>query len=407
MLLYEWSRELLFPEFTRWESHFITIVLSAVFVALISWIILKRRQELVVEVQKHTFEAESARKHLAFIVESSDDAIFSIDTEGRILSWNEGASRIFGLTKDEVLHRSLQILIPPEIPSRISDLIEQTRLKREIRRFDGVFLKSNGNRIHLSITTRLLPDIPGHSGIISVNARDNSDQIAREEMYRLLGLKQQLLAAITTHDINNNLQTLMGYCSLIQEEDLDPETRRIISIIEEQSGSIKGQIAFMREYESLGIKAPVWVRAEDVFSRAIHPFGEKGEIIEWSLSPLEVYADPLIEKVLYNLVDNAFRYGLKLTCIRSYYEIIDEECLWIVEDDGVGVQPELKEKIFLKGFGQTSGLGLYYIREILAITSIGIRETGMPDKGARFEMVIPAGFWRRCPGYGCPPGNQE
>jgi sensor histidine kinase regulating citrate/malate metabolism len=66
----------------------------------------------------------------------------------------------------------------------------------------------------------------------------------------------------------------------------------------------------------------------------------------------------------------------------------------IYEDNGTGVLPEEKEKIFQKGFGKHTGLGMFLIKEILSITGITIRETGTWHQGARFEIRIPPGKFR-------------
>jgi signal transduction histidine kinase len=72
----------------------------------------------------------------------------------------------------------------------------------------------------------------------------------------------------------------------------------------------------------------------------------------------------------------------------------------VCEDDGDGIIAEEKEKIFERGFGKNTGLGLALSREILAITGITITETGEPGKGARFEIAVPKGMWRQ--GAGSP-----
>ena len=72
----------------------------------------------------------------------------------------------------------------------------------------------------------------------------------------------------------------------------------------------------------------------------------------------------------------------------------DGDCIIVCEDDGNGISPEEKEKIFDRGFGKNTGLGLFLSREILAITGITINETGESGKGARFEMVVPKGMYR-------------
>ncbi len=109
---------------------------------------------------------------------------------------------------------------------------------------------------------------------------------------------------------------------------------------------------------------------------------------------LEVFANPLIVKVFYNLIENAMQYGGNITTIRFTVEDRDRDRMIVCEDDGVGVPASEKEKIFERGFGKNTGLGLALSREILAITGITIRETGEIGKGARFEIALPEGAWR-------------
>jgi signal transduction histidine kinase len=98
----------------------------------------------------------------------------------------------------------------------------------------------------------------------------------------------------------------------------------------------------------------------------------------------EVFADPLFVKVCYNLMDNAVRSCGKITTIRFSFKERDGEHVVVCEDDGVGVTAEEKERIFDRGFGKNTGLGLTLAREILDIIGIIIRETGESGKGARF-----------------------
>ncbi len=93
-------------------------------------------------------------------------------------------------------------------------------------------------------------------------------------------------------------------------------------------------------------------------------------------------------------MDNAVRYGERLTTIWFYYQISDSGLTLICEDDGLGVPDKAKAKIFERGVGRNTGMGLFLTREILRITGISIRETGVYGKGARFELIIPNGTWR-------------
>jgi signal transduction histidine kinase len=78
-------------------------------------------------------------------------------------------------------------------------------------------------------------------------------------------------------------------------------------------------------------------------------------------------------------------------------EFIEEEKSGkvIVEDDGIGIPANIKEQIFERGFGSHTGFGLFLIREIISITGLSIVENGIEGKGARFEISLPPGTWRR------------
>jgi signal transduction histidine kinase len=83
-----------------------------------------------------------------------------------------------------------------------------------------------------------------------------------------------------------------------------------------------------------------------------------------------------------------------MTVIRTSSEDTENGLLISVEDDGVGILAGDKKRLFTRGFGHHTGLGLFLSREILSITGITITETGEPGKGARFEIRVPKGEWR-------------
>jgi signal transduction histidine kinase len=154
-------------------------------------------------------------------------------------------------------------------------------------------------------------------------------------------------------------------------------------------------IRFTKEYEQIGIKSPVWQDCRTLVDTAVQQ-ATPGRILVKNDIPAgtEVFTDPLVIRVCYNLVDNAVRYGGKITTIRFTVGERDGVHVVVCEDDGDGIPAEDKEKIFDRGFGKNTGLGLSLAREILAITGITIRETGTPGVGARFEMAVPEGGYR-------------
>jgi len=112
------------------------------------------------------------------------------------------------------------------------------------------------------------------------------------------------------------------------------------------------------------------------------------------LGELEIYADLMLEKVFHNLADNSIRHGGNVTEIRLHTHVDPEGLTIMFEDNGIGIPAEEKEKIFKRGYGKHTGLGLFLVREILAITGITIRETGEAGKGARFEIHVPDNTYR-------------
>ena len=102
----------------------------------------------------------------------------------------------------------------------------------------------------------------------------------------------------------------------------------------------------------------------------------------------------LIARVFPNLIENAVQYGGRITTVRLSSEKRHGDLVIVCEDDGEGILPEEKEKIFARGYGRNTGLGLFLSREILSITGITITENGVPGKGARFEIVVPHKAYR-------------
>jgi len=154
-------------------------------------------------------------------------------------------------------------------------------------------------------------------------------------------------------------------------------------------------VLFTKEYEEIGIHAPVWQDCHKLVENALKEAPLGNVVVNNELpTGIEVFADPLIVKVFYNLMDNAVRYGGKITMIQFSSRESGDEHVIICEDDGNGIPADEKEKIFERGYGKNTGLGLALAREILDITGITIHETGVPGKGARFEMVVPKGAKR-------------
>ena len=216
-----------------------------------------------------------------------------------------------------------------------------------------------------------------------------------QEAYRQANEKLNLLSSITRHDINNQLTVLQGFLTLLSMKITDSSDAEILKKAERAGRAIQRQIAFTRDYQDIGVKSPRWQDIGDIIRLVSGELPRDHISIESRLGNLEVYADPLFEKVIYNLVDNAIRYGEKITRIQFSSQETPEGMRVICEDDGAGISAGDKLHLFTKGFGKNTGLGLFLSREILGITGLTIQETGEPGRGARFEITVPEGAWRK------------
>jgi len=216
-------------------------------------------------------------------------------------------------------------------------------------------------------------------------------------MEALMGTSRKLhiINSITRHDIRNQLTIQMNSYELLLEcAENHPEIRQYLAAIGSSINSIHEHLVFSDVYQKIGIQRPRWLSISAIIEgiTCSHEFGDLA--ILHSTGLVEVYTDVMFGKIVSNLIENAIMHGKRVTTIRiSFMEQIDSGVL-IVEDDGVGVPDGLKEKIFERGFGSNTGLGLYYTREILGITGMGIVETGKNLEGARFEIHIPKKGYR-------------
>ncbi len=323
--------------------------------------------------------------------DSTQDAICLFDADQRIIRCNKTMQEILGATHAEdligrpcweVVHGTAGPL--PGCPH----FLMQKSLRRETLELEM------GDRWYIVVTDPILDERQNLVGAVH-SMRDITERRHAEKALLRANRKLALLSGITRHDITNQLMILKGFTELLHGKVTDPSLEYEFSRIINASTLISAMIRFTKEYEEIGVKAPVWQDCRALIDTAAKEAlpGTIGMINDLPAGA-EVFADPLIVKVWYNLMDNAVRYGGKITTIRFSVQERNRDHIMVCEDDGDGVPVHEKEKIFERGFGKNTGLGLTLAREILDITSITISETGEPGKGARFEIVVPKGAYR-------------
>jgi len=338
-------------------------------------------------------ESDEIRRSL---LNASPDGICITDQEGMIIYASPRAIQLFGGSSEgEAIGTSVLDWIAPEDRKQA-----EQDMKNVLR---GTVVGASTYRVQRRDTTSFVAEINASvlfgadkkpHGMVAI-IRDISDRVAAQEALRLANTKLNLLSSITRHDVLNKVSIISGYVSLIKERLDHKKTPDYVRKIEEATHVIRNLLTFTRDYQTMGVSTPAWLDIGAVLEKVLSQFDLGTIIVRNRLQGISVCADPLLEKVMYTLVDNAMRHGEKISTIRAYAQEREGGIACIFEDDGVGVPAGLKEKIFEHGIGQGSGVGLFIAREILAVTEMTIEETGEPGAGARFEIFVPAGKFRK------------
>jgi len=148
---------------------------------------------------------EDVQARLAAIVESSEDAIISKTLEGRILSWNAGAVRLFGYTPDEAVGRSITLIIPPERQDEEHEIVARIRSGARVEHFETVRVSKQGRAIDISLTISPVRDSTGRIVGASKIARDITDRKRAEEALREADRRKDEFIALLAHELRNPL----------------------------------------------------------------------------------------------------------------------------------------------------------------------------------------------------------
>lgn len=141
-------------------------------------------------------QLEQSLRHLAAIVESSDDAIIGKDLDGVITSWNRGAERVFGYRAEEALGRPHSILVPPEHVSELLALEEQIKQGKHVEHFETVRRRKDGQRIVVALTFFPVRDESGALiGMASISRDITERKQAQEALRRAADYNRRLLEA--------------------------------------------------------------------------------------------------------------------------------------------------------------------------------------------------------------------
>jgi PAS domain S-box-containing protein len=360
----------------------------------------------------HREEVPSDARRFEAIVESSDDAIISKNLDGVITSWNAAAERLFGYTADEIVGRSISVLMPEERHDDMEEILGRIRRGERVDHYETVRVSKSGRRIAVSLSVSPVRDSRGRIIGAAKIARDISARSEAEaERESLLREAQQgvrlrdVFLSVAGHELRTPLNALKLQLFNLQRsltesdqialagkaqreiERLSVLTNRLLDVARMAAGGFSLEPKLTDLARVLGAVA---ARMGEEAARA-------GASLEIDAPPsvVSVWDEAALEQVITNLLSNAIKFG-GAHPIRVTLETEPDLARVRVRDYGPGIPPEDRERVFGRfergapdpSFGGL-GLGLWISRQIVEAHGGRIRLNEPEGGGAEFVLDLP------------------
>lgn len=371
--------------------------------------------DLAAEREGRLADLAASEARLAGIIEAAEEAIITLDGEGRVDLGNSAAERMFGVRMAEMLGRSLDhfVVANETLPGRLAtDSIESGAsgpLEGPLTlRGDGV--RNDGSEFPLEFSVGVLRGT-ARTGRVVILRDLTQRQLAdaeREQFERRVADSEKMLAigrlvSGVAHELNNPLAVVLGQSEQLLQEERGAETRSSLQLIYEQAHRarhiVKDLLAFVRQREKRRDPVDLCQLAQRLV--AGYAAEEPATGIAVTLEVPEVMqralADRLaIEQVVVNLLDNARAAAGPGGWVRLRCWDTGAMVFLAVEDSGPGVPPDAVGRIFepfftTKPVGQGTGLGLSVSLGIVEQHggTLRLENRPAPGVGARFVLALP------------------
>ncbi len=348
-------------------------------------------QRIGLKLEKRNQQLTESEEKFRMIYENSMDAILLTSPDGSIQAANPAACAMFQRTEDEIIRNGGSLIVDITDPRLLSALEERDRTGR----FKGelTFLRKDGTRFPGEISSNIFTDRTGQKRTSTI-IRDTSESRKQEKALLIANQKLNLMNMVAWHDIYNKITGIRGYVELSKEHITDQKANDYLAREEEILKVIHQQITYTKEYQQIGEKPPRWQNLDDLLKTILFR-GVAGSItVTNEAKNLEIFADPVIKKVFWHLINNTVNHGEKATDIRITATESAAGCSLVYQDNGVGIPEDKRHDLFTKSFGKVTGFDLFFVHDILEISGMQIQETGEPGMGVRFEIGIPKGLYR-------------
>jgi PAS domain S-box-containing protein len=335
---------------------------------------------------------ESEKRYHA-VVDAQTEFIVRFRPDGTLLFANEAYCKYYGKECSEMIGNRMVSAVPPEDRKQLVHHLTTLSPDHPVASIEHRTILPDGRIGWHQWTDRAFFDQDNRPVEYQSIGRDITEKKQIEEALRQGTKKLNLLNYIIFTDIRNALFILSGYFQLEKEIPANETMRHYQDQQEALIQRIEKSLDSAKDYQSLGLNPPIWQNVYHIFLYAISHLDIAHLSRKTPVEHIEIFADSLLEKVFYHLVQNVIVHAKTATEISLTSNESDRGLTLFFSDNGVGIPDELKEGLFNQDFSNKK-FGLFLSREILSITGISISETGEPGKGAQFEIHVPKGTYR-------------
>ncbi|MCU1331112.1 MAG: sensor signal transduction histidine kinase [Candidatus Angelobacter sp.] len=357
---------------------------------------------------------EEAARRLAAIVESSDDAIASKDLNGIITSWNRSAEKLFGYRAEEMVGKSVTVIIPPELHHDEHTILSKIRRGERIEHFETIRLHKNGERIEVSLTISPVRDengnVIGAAKIIRNITENNKIERALRTTEKLAAAGR--MAATVAHEINNPLEAITNLVYLAKRDLGNSE--RVAEYLQMASRELdrvahitRQTLGFYRDTSSPA-RMKVTKALDDLLLLYEKRFESRNiKLTRQYTGEIEITAlGGEIRQAFSNLITNAIdampdggKMVLRVSKSLAWHDSPVPGVRITILDTGSGIEPRHRTNIFQPFFTTKAdvgtGLGLWITKSIVEKHGGAIQmrsKTGADAHGTAFSIFLPVNY---------------
>ena len=338
---------------------------------------------------------------LAAIIASSNDAIVAKTLEGRIMTWNKAAQKLFGYAAEEIIGKSITTIIPEDRKEEELYILSKLRNGETVEHYETKRLTKTGQQIDVSLTISPIRDHSGRVIGISKIARDITEKKLEEK-------RKNDFVAMVSHELKTPLTSMLLYAQLLVKKSSTVEDAAFLNMSTKMEAYVKRMISMIIDY--LGLSRiedgninlnrtyfDLRLLAEEVMEEAAL-ISAKHQLQIVGCDGVQLYADvEKMRQVLINLVSNAVKYSPAGGSVTLGCECISGKVRVYVKDDGMGITAADQAKLFQRFYRVNDeqnknisgfGIGLYLVSELLRLHGSEIVVDSVIGEGSTFYFDL-------------------